>query len=189
MAWLQQLLEASALLGGKMPALGSVSGHLGVVLDFLPVLIAEYQYGRQGRRVGTGILARLRLRTRPRIRVLILLTPLPLLLDALPIHLVGELKITFLILVVRGIRIPPPWPTPFPAAIETEAVTETGAKAKIVAVVIKAVETAPLEPTVVEKMILAKPTSCKGWVTDARAAESRSAESGIAEARPFAHPT
>ena len=153
------------------------------------MLIAEYQYGRRRRRVGKSILARLRLRTRPRIRVLSLLTPVPLLLETLPIHLVGELKITFLILVVREIRIPPPWPSPSPAAIETEAVTETEAEAKIVAAVIKAVETAPLEPTVVEKMILANSTSCKGWVTDARAAESRSAEFRIVEARPCVHTT
>ena len=74
------------------------------------MLIAEYQHSRRAGpgRVGLSILARLRLRIRPHTRILILLTPLPLLFEALPIHLVGELKITFLLLLVRGIRIPPP---------------------------------------------------------------------------------
>ena len=59
------------------------STHDGVVLDFLPVLIVEYQHGRRGGRVSLSILARLRLRVRPHVRIWIFLTALPLLFEAL----------------------------------------------------------------------------------------------------------
>lgn len=63
----------------------------GIVLNFLPVLIAEHQHGRRGRPVSLGIFARLRLRFRPHVRIWILLTPLPLPFEALQIHLVRDL--------------------------------------------------------------------------------------------------
>jgi hypothetical protein len=164
------------------------------------VLIAKYQHGRRGRRVGLNILVWLRLWVRPHARIWILLTPLPLLVETLQICLVRA----FLILVVGGVRIPPPGtpappPWPSPAAIKTEAVTKAETKAKIIAIVIKAVEPLPLEPSVVEERIVTETASSKvevmdPWisetlVSETGTAEAETAKSGIMKARPSAHPT
>lgn len=120
------------MLGRKAP---QCLPHNGVILNFLLVLIAEYQQ-RGWRSFGAFFLVRRRGR-RPRIQVLILFVAHALFFQALRVHLIGQTDFLLPVHVIGRTGIPPPgiivaapdWPSPSAAAAESEVTEDRSAKA------------------------------------------------------------
>jgi hypothetical protein len=166
------------VLGSKIPERLADDG---VVLNLLPMLIAEDQQGRREDRTSLLFIVCRGTRGRWRVGVLIaiglFLAKHSLLFEALLVHLVGEGEIVVVVVVVAGIRIPVPQPRIVSPPRNTYPASE--------AVVAKRAIAETATELVVQKGVARKAALREGWTVREgvrRAAREVAADVTAAEA-------